>query len=57
MGGLKLLSATVDQIKGALQNTKLIKTTLHKKFRPVQYTTTEQSKKISGFKSVNVKFK
>ena len=33
------------------------KNTLHKKFRPTQYRTTEQSKKITGFKSVTVKFK
>ena len=49
----------MNQIKGALQNTKLTKKTLpvHKKFRPTQYTTTEQSEKITGFKGVNVKFK
>ena len=35
----------MNQIKGALQNTKLTKTTLHKKFRPTQCRTTEQSKK------------
>ena len=44
----------MNQIKRALQNTKLTKKTLHKKFRPTQYTTTEQSKKITGFKNVNV---
>ena len=47
----------MNQIKDALQNTKLTKNTLHKKCRPPQYTTTEQLKKITGFKSVNVKFK
>ena len=45
------------QIKGALQNAKLTKKTLHKKFRPTHCKTTEQSKKITGLKSVNVKFK
>ena len=47
----------MNQIKGTLQNTKLTKKTIHKKFRPTQNTTSEQSKKITGFKSVNVIFK
>ena len=46
----------MNQIKSALQNTKLTKRTVRKKFGPTQYTTTEQSKKITGFKNVNVKF-
>ena len=47
----------INQIKGALQNMKLSKKAPHKKFRPTQYRISEQSKKITGFKSVNVKFK
>ena len=47
----------INQMKGALQNTKPTRKTLRKKLRPTQYTITEQSKKITGFKSVNVKFK
>ena len=47
----------MNQSKGALQNTKLTKKTPHKKFRPTQYRTTRQSKKVIGFKSVNITFK
>ena len=47
----------MNQIKGALQNLKLIKKTPHKRFRRTQYRTLEQSKNIAGCKSVNVKFK
>ena len=47
----------MNQIKGILQNTNLTKKTLHKKFRPTQYRTSEKLKKITSFKSVNVKFK
>ena len=47
----------MNQSKGALQNTKLTKKTLHKKFRLTHCRTSEQSKEITGFKSVNVKFK
>ena len=43
----------LNQIKDALQNTKLTKKTLQKKFRPTQYRTFEQSKKTKGFKSAN----
>ena len=37
----------MNQIKGALQNTKLTKKILQKKFRPAHYRTSEQSKKKS----------
>ena len=46
----------MNQIKSAFQNTKLTKKTQHKKFWPTQYRTSQQSKKITGFNSVNVMF-
>ena len=47
----------MNQIKGALQNMKRTKTTLHKKFRPTQYKNIELSKKITCIKNENVKLK
>ena len=44
----------MNQIKNALQNTKLTKKALQKKFRLTYYRTSEQSKKVTDFKSVYV---